>query len=120
MSVTWLAVPVEDRFDVVPVRINDERCVVPGVVMRAKTRRAVVATAGFDSLAVELVNGSSVGCCEGSSELSTTVIPNGSRARRATTPFTQKRLPSGSAKPSPGTLVRWTCPSDNTTRVAAA
>src|SRR4029077_4252883 len=65
VSVTWLAVPVEDRFDVVPVRINDERCVVPGVVMRAKTRRAVVATAGFDSLAVELVNGSSVGCGEG-------------------------------------------------------
>jgi hypothetical protein len=34
---------VEDRFDVVPVRVNDERCVIPGVVMRAKTRRAVVA-----------------------------------------------------------------------------
>jgi len=56
---------VEDRFDVVPVRVNDERCVIPGVVMRAKTRRAVVAAAGFDSGAVELVNGSSVGCGEG-------------------------------------------------------
>src|SRR6476660_819563 len=64
-SVTRLAVPVEDRFDVVPVRVDDERCVVPGVVMRAKTRRAVVATPGFDSRAVELVNGSSVGCGEG-------------------------------------------------------
>jgi hypothetical protein len=60
-----LAVPVEDRFDVVPVRVDDERCVIPGVVMRAKTRRAVVAAAGFDSGAVELVNGGSVGCGEG-------------------------------------------------------
>jgi hypothetical protein len=60
-----LAVPVEDRFDVVPVRVNDERCVIPGVVMRAKTRRAVVAAAGFDSGAVELVDGGSVGCGEG-------------------------------------------------------
>ena len=33
--------------------------------MRAKTRRAVVAAAGFDSGAVELVNGGSVGCGEG-------------------------------------------------------
>jgi hypothetical protein len=61
----YLAVPVEDRFDVVPVRVNDERCVIPGVVMRAKTGRAVVAAAGFDSGAVELVNGSSVCCGEG-------------------------------------------------------
>ena len=54
-----LAVSAEDRFDVVPVLVDDERCVIPGVVMRAKARRAVVATAGFDSGAVELVNGSS-------------------------------------------------------------
>ena len=60
-----LAVPVEHRFDVVPVRVKDERCVIPGVVMRAKTRRAVVAAAGFDSGAVELVNGGSVRCGEG-------------------------------------------------------
>jgi hypothetical protein len=33
--------------------------------LRAKTRRAVVAAAGFDSGAVELVNGGSVGCGEG-------------------------------------------------------
>ena len=56
---------MEDRLDVVPVRVNDERCVIPGVVMRAKTRRAVVAAAGFDSGAVELVDGGSVGCGEG-------------------------------------------------------
>ena len=56
---------MEDRFDVVPVRVNDERCVIPGVVMRAKTRRAIVAAAGFDSGAVELVDGGSVGCGEG-------------------------------------------------------
>src|SRR5512132_2595908 len=60
-----LAVPVEDRFDVVPVRVNAERCVIPCVVLRAKTRRAVVAAAGFDSGAVELVNSGSVGCGEG-------------------------------------------------------
>src|SRR5204862_2629146 len=60
-----LVVPVEDSFDVVPVRVNDERCVIPGVVMRAKTRRAVVAAAGFDCGAVELVDGGSVGCGEG-------------------------------------------------------
>src|SRR6188472_1478337 len=60
-----LAVPVEDRFDVVPVRVDDERCVIPGVVLRAKTRRAVVAATGFDSGAVELVNGRSVACGEG-------------------------------------------------------
>jgi len=54
---------VEDRFDVVSVRVNDERCVVPGVGVRAKARRAVVA-AGFNSGAVELVNGGSVGCNE--------------------------------------------------------
>jgi hypothetical protein len=74
--------------------------------MRAKTRRAVVAAAGFDSGAVELVNGGSV--CRGEGhmngrgrgfpfpdpeisppsmanpgpyELSTTFTPNGSRAR---------------------------------------
>jgi hypothetical protein len=60
-----LAVSVEDRFDVVPVRVNDERCVIPGVVMRAKARRAVVAAAGFDGGAVERVNGGSVCCGEG-------------------------------------------------------
>ena len=97
---------MEHRFDVVPVRVNDERCVIPGVVMRAKARRAVVAAAGFDSGAVELVNGGSVCCGEGHMngsgrgfsfpiqkspppsmanpgpcELSTTFTPNGSRAR---------------------------------------
>ena len=55
---------MEDRFDVVPVRVDDERCVIPGVVVRAKARRAVVTAAGFDSGAVELVNGGSVGCGE--------------------------------------------------------
>ena len=73
--------------------------------MRAKTRRAVVAAAGFDSGAVELVDGGSVDCGDGDMngsgrrfpfpdpeissalmanpgpcELSTTFTPNGSRA----------------------------------------
>ena len=56
---------MENGFDVVPVRIDDERCVVPGVVLGAKTRRAIVAAAGFESSAVEPVNGGSVGCGEG-------------------------------------------------------
>src|SRR4029079_7469191 len=60
-----LAVPVEDRFDVVPVRVDDESCVIPGVVVRAKTRRPVVAAAGFQGGAVERVNGGPVGCGEG-------------------------------------------------------
>jgi hypothetical protein len=60
-----LAVPVEDRFDVVPVRIKDERCVIPGVVVGAKSRPAIVAAAGSDSGSVEPVNGGSVGCSEG-------------------------------------------------------
>ena len=97
---------MEDRFDVVAVRVDDERCVIPGVVLRAKTRRAVVAAAGFDGGAMELVNGVSVGCSEGHMnrsgrglpfpiqkspppsianpgpcELSITSTPNGSRAR---------------------------------------
>jgi hypothetical protein len=101
-----LAVSVEDGFDVVPVRVNHESRVIPGVVVRAKTRRAVVAAAGFDSGAMELIDGGSVGCGEGHvngsgrgfpfpdpeisptlggepgpCELSTTVTPNGSRAR---------------------------------------
>jgi hypothetical protein len=39
---------VEDRFDVVPVRVNDERCVIPGVVMRAKTQPVSLAPSGVD------------------------------------------------------------------------
>jgi hypothetical protein len=76
-SVTRLAAggPVEDRFDVVPVRVNDERCVIPGVVMRANTRRAVVAAASVDSGAVELVNGGSVGCGEGHMNGSSRGVP---------------------------------------------
>ena len=35
-------IPVEHRLDAVPVRINDERCVIPGVAMRAKSRRTIV------------------------------------------------------------------------------
>src|SRR5262245_25564337 len=56
---------MEDRFDVVPVRVDDERRVIPREVLRAKTRRAVVAASGFDGGAVELVDGVPVGCSEG-------------------------------------------------------
>ena len=33
---------MEDRFVVVPVRIDEERRVIPGVVVRAKSRRTIV------------------------------------------------------------------------------
>ena len=80
--------------------------VIPVVVLGARTRGAVVTAAGFDSGAVERVNGGPVGCGEGDMngsgrgfafpdpeistalegeprpcELSTTSTPNGSRAR---------------------------------------
>ena len=96
---------MEDRFDVVPVWVDDERCVIPGVVLGAKTRCAVVTAAGFDGGAMERVNGCPVGSGEGHMngssrgfpfpiqkspppsmanpgpcELSTTFTPNGSRA----------------------------------------
>ena len=47
------AVPVEDRFDVVPVRIDDERCVIPGRGIGAKTRRAIVRPPRLESGAEE-------------------------------------------------------------------
>ena len=56
---------MKDGFDVVPVRIEDERRVIPGVVLGAKSRGAVVAATGFDRGSVELVDGGSVGCREG-------------------------------------------------------
>ncbi len=38
---------MEDGFDVVRVRVEHERCVVAGVVLRALTGRAVVGIAGL-------------------------------------------------------------------------
>ena len=64
MAGSWWS-PWKTASTLLPSRVNDERCVIPGVVMRAKTRRAVVAAAGFDSGTVELIDGGSVGCGEG-------------------------------------------------------
>jgi hypothetical protein len=44
---------VANRFGVVPVRINDESCVVARVVVRAQTRRAVVFATRLQSRAIE-------------------------------------------------------------------
>jgi len=44
---------VANHFDVVPVRTNDESCIVVRVVMRTQTRRPVVLTAGRQSRAME-------------------------------------------------------------------
>ena len=51
---------VANYFDVVPIRTNDESCIVVRVVVRAQTRRTIVfatcfqgrATEGFDLLAI--------------------------------------------------------------------
>ena len=44
---------VANHCDVVPVRTNDESCIVGRVVVRAQTRRTIVFATGFQSSAVE-------------------------------------------------------------------
>ena len=44
---------VANHFDVVPVRANDEGCIVVRVVVRAQTRRAIVFAARLQSRAIE-------------------------------------------------------------------
>jgi hypothetical protein len=44
---------VANHFDVVPVRTNDESCVVIHVVVRAQTRRTIVFATRFQSGAIE-------------------------------------------------------------------
>ena len=44
---------VADHFDVVPVRTDDESCIVICVVVRAQTRRTIVFAARLQSRAVE-------------------------------------------------------------------
>src|SRR5258708_33417469 len=44
---------VANHFDVVPVRTNDESCVVVRVVVRAQTRRTVVFATRLQSRAIE-------------------------------------------------------------------
>src|SRR4026208_2583669 len=44
---------VANRFDVVPVRTNDESCVVVRVVVRAQTRRTIVFATRLQSRAIE-------------------------------------------------------------------
>ena len=45
-----------DRFDVVPVRANDESCIVVRVIFRADTRRTIVFATRFHSRAIESVD----------------------------------------------------------------
>ena len=45
---------VANRFDVVPVRADDESCIVVCVVVRAQTRRTIVFTARLQSRAIEI------------------------------------------------------------------
>ena len=42
-----------NHFDVVPVRTNDESCIVVRVVLRAQTRRAIVLATRLQSRAIE-------------------------------------------------------------------
>ena len=44
---------VANRFDVVPVRTNDESCIVVRVVVRAQARRTVVFATRLQSRAIE-------------------------------------------------------------------
>ncbi len=44
---------VANHFDVVPVRTNEERCIVVRVVVRAQTRRAIVFATRLQSRAME-------------------------------------------------------------------
>src|SRR6266446_10576272 len=44
---------VANHFDVVPVRTNDESCIVVRVVMRAQTRRTIVFATRLQSRAIE-------------------------------------------------------------------
>jgi len=44
---------VANHFDVVPVRTNDESCVVVRVVVRAQTRRTIVLAAGLQGRSIE-------------------------------------------------------------------
>ena len=47
---------VANHFDVVPVRTNDESCIVVRVVVRAQTRRTIVFATRFQSPAIESVD----------------------------------------------------------------
>ena len=42
-----------NRFDVVPVRANDESCIVVRVIVRAQTRRTIVFATRFQSCSIE-------------------------------------------------------------------
>src|SRR6266480_8023071 len=44
---------VANHFDVVPVRTNDESCLIVGVVVRAQTRRTIVFATRLQSRAIE-------------------------------------------------------------------
>ena len=53
-DIAWLGLGfVANHFDVVPVRTNDESCVVVRVVVRAQTRRTIVFATRLQSRAIE-------------------------------------------------------------------
>jgi len=47
---------VANHFDVVPIRANDESCIVVRVVVRAQARRAIVFATRLQSRAIESLN----------------------------------------------------------------
>ena len=52
--IDWLGLGfVANHFDVVPVRTNDESCIVVRVVVRAQTRRTIVFATRLQSRAIE-------------------------------------------------------------------
>src|SRR6266545_6168848 len=55
------SLPHADRFDVVAVGIEQERGVIAGAVVRAQSGPSVVATAGFETVGVEAIDGGPIG-----------------------------------------------------------
>lgn len=51
-----------NHFDVVPVRTNDERCIVIGVIVRAQARRAIILAARIEGRAIEIFDLPAIFC----------------------------------------------------------
>ena len=98
---------VEDRFDVVAVRVEHERAVVAGVVVRPFARSAVVAEAGLDSRAMEGVHRRPVGSRERHVHVLRDGLVLDESANRRVSPLTKNRAasPSSTRRPTTGATV---------------
>ena len=55
---------VANRFDVVPVRTNDESCIIARVVVRSQTRRTIVFATRLHRRAIESLDLAAILGCE--------------------------------------------------------